>query len=125
MVQKRRKINRPSFNLCTHRLRKRGLIRISDNRFELTQKGIDYWNYKRIFVKPSGNTKIICIFDIPEHQKKAREWLRTQLKLWNFKMIQKSVWIGQGPFPKEFKDRLKFMSISRGVKTFKISKQSE
>jgi len=62
----------------------------------------------------------MVLFDIPERKRKIRNWLRLQLKLWDFEMLQQSVWLGKGPLPKEFNMRLRFLDISECVKTFKI-----
>jgi len=60
------------------------------------------------------------MFDIPEKERGARDWLRNQIKLWDFKMIQKSVWLGTGPVPKEFMERIKFLGLEKNIKIFNI-----
>ncbi|MCX6755055.1 MAG: hypothetical protein NT068_00740 [Candidatus Nomurabacteria bacterium] len=37
-------------------------------------------------------------------------------------MIQQSVWIGDGPIPKEFLERMKAFGLSDCVKVYKLSK---
>ena len=64
----------------------------------------------------------MIIFDIPENQRKVRTWIRNQIKDWDFEMIQKSVWIGYGPLPKEFTERLKNLGVNDGVKIFNLQK---
>lgn len=122
-AQKKRRLIRSVFNQNLYRLKKRGLVKIEDDRISVTDDGINYYNYTKLKCEPSGETRIICIFDIPESRKKAREWLRSQIILWGFKMIQRSVWIGKGPFPIEFKERLRHLGIEKCVKTFKVTKQ--
>ena len=39
-------------------------------------------------------------------------------------MIHKSLWLGYGPMPKEFNDRLKQLGIYKNVRIFKIKKAS-
>lgn len=41
----------------------------------------------------------IIIFDIPEKEKHKRNWLRKQLVELEFKMLQKSVWLGKNKIP--------------------------
>ena len=65
------------------------------------------------------------MFDIPEKNKRAREWIRRQLKFWNFKMEQESVWIGYGPLPEEFKKRLIELKVDNGVKIFNVQNKDE
>ena len=62
----------------------------------------------------------MVLFDIPEKKRKTRNWVRSQLKLWNFEMLQQSVWLGKGPLPKEFVSRLDLLGIGKCVKMFKI-----
>ena len=54
------------------------------------------------------------MFDISESKRAEREWLRWHLKKFNYLMIQKSVWVGPSPIPKEFLDYIK----SIGLKEF-------
>lgn len=121
-VSKRRKVSRLVYNQNLYRLRERGFLEQEGEIYRLSDKGRNYYinPYKKIREKPSKNKKIIIIFDIPEKNKRAREWIRGQIKLWDFEMIQKSVWVGYGPFPEEFKKRLKFLKIDDGVKVFNV-----
>jgi len=121
-VSKRRKISQKVYNQTLYRLKKGGYINTINDRYFLSEKGKICCNnpYKRIKEKFKGNKKIIIIFDIPENHKKAREWIRQQIKYWDFKMIQKSVWMGFGPLPKEFDKRLKILKVDKGVKIMKV-----
>ncbi len=76
--------------------------------------------FSKIKEEPVGDTKVMVLFDIPEKKRKTRNWLRLQLKLWDFKLLQQSVWIGKGPLPKEFTDRLRLLGIYECVKILKI-----
>ena len=67
--------------------------------------------------------KVLIIFDIPETKRKGRGWIRNQIKEWDFKMVQKSVWIGYGPLPKEFTERLKSLKVSEGVRVYNLRKK--
>jgi len=71
---------------------------------------------------PLGDVKVMVLFDIPEKKRKIRNWLRTQLKMWDFEMIQQSVWLGRGPLPKEFSARLHDLGVGECVKVFPIRK---
>ena len=37
-------------------------------------------------------------------------------------MIQKSVWLGDGPLPKEFTERLRLLGVEKDVKVFTVQK---
>lgn len=65
---------------------------------------------------------LLLIYDIPHEMKKERDWFRRQLKNFGFVMIQKSVWVGPSPLPKNFLDYLKRIGLQKEWKTFKLSK---
>lgn len=120
--KKRRDISYSFYSQNVYRLRKRGLIYTKNNLYKLSDKGVSYFKdpYNLIREKIKPENKILLIFDIPENKKRTREWIRRQIKNWNFKMIQKSVWLGWGPLPVEFKKRLNILGVDKGVKVFKI-----
>jgi len=62
------------------------------------------------------------MFDIPESDKREREWLRWHLKKFKYTMIQKSVWVGPEPLPKDFISYSKEAGIWDFIKTFKLAK---
>ncbi|PIQ75269.1 MAG: hypothetical protein CO001_01245 [Candidatus Portnoybacteria bacterium CG_4_8_14_3_um_filter_40_10] len=64
----------------------------------------------------------IIIFDIPEEERRKRDWLRCALKNLKFGMLQKSVWAGKRGLPQEFIDDLKRMNIFSFVEIFAVSK---
>ena len=65
---------------------------------------------------------LLAMFDIKESKRKERNWLREQLKIFGFFQIQKSVWQGAGPLPKEFYKRLTQHQIKDSIKFFRIHK---
>lgn len=105
-----------------YRLKKNGFLEQKEDTFCLSEKGIEHYSnkYRRIKEGIKKDNKIIFIFDIPEEKKKTREWIRNQIKFWDFKMIQKSVWVGYGPFPKDFSNRLKLLEVDKCVKIFNV-----
>ena len=124
-VQERRKVLNNTYYQNVFRLKKRGIIQDKNGILCLSDKGKIFFNnpYKKINKKPATENKILIIFDIPEKKKKVREWIRNQIKDWNFKMVQKSVWIGYGPLPEEFKERLKILKVDEGVKIYNLRKK--
>ena len=62
------------------------------------------------------------MFDILETRKAEREWFRWHLKKFNYVMIQKSVWVGPSPLPKEFMDYIEKIKLKSAIKTFKLAK---
>ena len=73
------------------------------------------------FQKDSAKN-LIVMYDIPSGQKKERDWFRRHLIKFGYIMIQKSVWVGPSPLPKDFLDYLKEIKIGDNFKTFKLAK---
>lgn len=74
------------------------------------------------YPKNEGNKFVIIIFDIPEIEKRKRNWLRAALRNLGLKMAQKSVWIGKVKIPKQFLDDLQKLRLTDFVEIFEISK---
>ena len=122
LVQKRRMLNKQVFNNNLYRLRLRGILDVDSeknilvNKYNLKQHLL----FSNIKSTPKEDTRIMVLFDIPEKKRKARNWLRSQLKIWDFEMIQQSVWMGRGPLPNEFTARLDLLGIGKGVRILKV-----
>ena len=108
---------------------KTGLAEKSDEGLRLTLKGQKYIKRKMNSLKQfyfnfdkNSPKNLIVMFDIPETKKAEREWLRWHLKKFNYLMIQKSVWVGPSPLPKEFLNYIEEIKIKDGFKTFKLAK---
>ncbi len=81
--------------------------------------------YSQSFLSPfdkKAPKNLIVMYDIPNIQKKERDWFRRSLIKFGYIMIQKSVWVGPSPLPKEFLDYLKKIKIGDKFKTFKLAK---
>jgi DNA-binding transcriptional regulator PaaX len=111
------------------RLRKESYIDDTNLELKITLKGQKYIKRKMDSLKQfdfkfniEAPRNLIVMFDIPETKKAEREWLRWHLKKFNYSMIQKSVWVGPSPLPKEFLDYIEKIKIKDGFKTFKLAK---
>src|SRR3990167_9272751 len=90
-------------------MKNRVFIENYDQCWHITPGGREYMRMKinslkkfpNIFKKDAPKN-LMVMFDIPEKQKAEREWFRWHLKKLNYKMIQKSVWVGPSPLPKQF-----------------------
>lgn len=124
-IQKRRKISQNVYYQNIHRLKKRGILEEKDNIFFLSQKGRAFFQnpYRKVKEKPLKNNKVLIIFDVPETKRKVRTWIRDQIKEWDFEMVQKSVWVGSGPLPKEFTERLKSLKVNSGVRVYNLRRK--
>lgn len=74
------------------------------------------------YQKEKSDKLIIIAFDVPETERKKREWLRAVIKNLGFKMVQRSVWIGKIKIPKEFMNDLLKLRLVEFVEIFEISK---
>lgn len=132
----------PSF-LCPHRFSSRQKLSISATLSRLQRSGIvarfgskkkSVWKIDSklkeggsglaIILKTSGSLfelppidgKIRLItFDIPEKERKKRNWLRAQLVACGFKPLHKSVWLGRRPLPATFIHDIKDRHLNRYV----------
>jgi hypothetical protein len=87
-------------------------------------KGRKYYQF-RCFTYNFKNTApkdLVVMYDIPENKKKEREWFRRQLQKFDYIMIQRSVWVGPSPLPKEFLDYVKKIGLSGQMRTLKLAK---
>ena len=111
------------------KLRTRGLIENSDAGWHITPAGKKYMQkkaeslhqFENVFKKDAPKN-LIVMFDIPETKKAEREWFRWHLKKFNYEMVQKSVWVGPSPLPKEFMDYVTKIKLRSAIKTFKLEK---
>jgi|SRR3990167_4085089 len=72
--------------------------------------------------KNESDKFIIVVFDIPERERKKRDWLRSALKNIGLKLVQKSVWMGKVKVSKDFIDDLSELKLIDYVEIFEISK---
>lgn len=85
---------------------------------------------KRKFYHPAFNSSfdksspknLLVMYDIPSDKKKERDWFRRHLIKFNYVMVQKSVWVGPSPLPKEFIKYVEDIDLRKELKTFKLSK---
>lgn len=70
----------------------------------------------------NDNLLKIIIFDIPEEERRKRDWLRSALKRLEFNMLQKSVWAGKIKLPQEFLVDLDKLNLLPCVEIFAISR---
>jgi len=112
------------------RLKKQGLIKNENKIWEITKKGIDHLKKDAGFRKicrPQSSAhslkNMIIIFDIPELHRKKRDWLRIELINLGFSMLQKSVWFGPSPLPKEFVKYVNEINVLPYMKFFKAQEK--
>jgi phenylacetic acid degradation operon negative regulatory protein len=125
----RKTFNEETFRSVLSRLKQQGLIKHEGHgKWHITEQGkkatttlsrylgYEQWKRKR------APGRIIIIFDIPEIQRKKRDYLRIELLSLDFSPLQKSVWIGGGPLPDAFLKYLRDMGLLSYVHIFSIQK---
>jgi len=119
-----------SIRVGLSRLHARGYLANSSSGWSTTKKGRKYFENLRLLSyisSPFDNNPpddIVIAFDIPEKNRIVRRWLRNQIKIFGYKMLQQSLWIGPGPLPSSFLKRLEDLQIRKNIKTFKIAKKN-
>jgi len=121
---------------CIYKLKRDGLIeeKTKENKkfFILTPLGKNKLkilkNKRKEEIPPSNYHKensdklTIIIFDIPEKERRKRDWLRSVLKNLGFQMVQKSVWLGKVKIPQQFLEDLNNLQIINYIEIFEITK---
>ena len=118
------------------RLKRAGLIENKDGIWKITQKGKTYMPRKigllpahsnarsRSDLRGSSKSKnMIIAFDIPEMHRRKRNWLRIELANLGFEIMQKSIWFGPAPIPKEFVHSLQELNLLPHVKFFEAKEK--
>jgi DNA-binding transcriptional regulator PaaX len=116
-------------NRCSD-LKNRGHIKEINGEYFITSKGEDslvknHNNNLRKFTSEKKETDpkdLMVLYDIPQNQTSTRNWFRRELRRFHFIMIQRSVWVGPSPLPKEFIQYVKEIKIDETFKTFKLAK---
>jgi phenylacetic acid degradation operon negative regulatory protein len=123
--------------ILLHRLKKQGFVletgSLRRKRFVLTRRGREKLRellqkrkkqlpkntaYER---SPSARWTIV-MFDIPEGERKKRDWLRSVLKHLGFTMKQKSVFVGKVGIPEAFLDDVRSLDIFDYVHILEVTK---
>jgi phenylacetic acid degradation operon negative regulatory protein len=121
--------NKESVRNNFYYLSKNGFIEKSNDHYIINKNGKDYLNknkkkYLKNFeiIENDGPKNLLLLYDIPENKKNERDWFRRTLIKFGFVMIQKSVWVGPSPLPKEFLDYVKLIGLKDLIKTYKLEK---
>ena len=124
------------YYMLLYQLKRDGLIQAEQRRskkfLHLTSKGKErlsmlkerHRTYLPLKIYPKEGNKGLTIvaFDVPEKERKKRDWLRFSLRRLNFSMIQKSVWLGKAKVPKDFLRDLQRYRLIDCVEIFEITR---
>ena len=77
---------------------------------------------KHYEVKDKKVSPVIISFDIPEKFRRKRAWLREVIQNLGFKMVHKSVWVGNIKLPEQLILDLDRMNILEFIEIFEVTK---
>lgn len=108
-----------SLRQASSRAIKKGLLKDMGTELRLTELG------KRVvepfIAKYLKGSKLMVIFDIPEIRLADRQKLRILLRQWEFKQIQKSVWISEHDHIKSVKLAVRELELDGYVRLYECS----
>lgn len=110
------------------RLKKDGLVENKGRIWQITEKGklwLKRFTSQNEFTKKITEKKepdLVVVFDVPEKERKKRDYLRLELVSLGFQQLQKSVWLGHGPLPENFLEYLRQSCLFSCVHIFSIKK---
>jgi len=118
------------YNLL-QRLRADDLIEKQENgRYRITGEGRG--RLQKLRMRPAlppttyraspGNRLVVVAFDIPEHERRKRQWLRAALRNLKFTMLQKSLWVGTNKIPEELMHELGNLQLTQYVHVFAVDR---
>lgn len=117
--KKRKKIKEITIRQSIRRLRRHGFVEKNNGQYRLTLKGKNLaqrlLEAKNMINKKWDGKYRVVIFDIPEEKSGHRNWLREELYLLEYKLLQKSVFIGKHPLPKNLIKIIKRKKIGNYV----------
>ena len=120
--------NKQSVKNSLSKLHSKNYIKYYGTSIKITKEGKKYIKRRNAFLKTFNATfdknqekNLLVLFDIPEDKKSEREWLRRHLIKFGYIMVQKSVWVGPSPLPKEFINYIKKIKLQGFIKTFKLT----
>jgi len=88
------------------------------------KSGKRYYQYRcfEFNYKINSPRNLIVMYDIPSDKRKERNWFRRHLQKFGYIMIQKSVWAGPSPLPKDFLNYVKSIKLANQLVTLKLAK---
>jgi hypothetical protein len=86
--------------------------------------GRKYYQYKcfEFNYKIGSPRDLVVMYDFPKDKIKERNWFRRHLQKFGYIMIQKSVWVGPSPLPKDFLNYVKYIKLLDQLVTLKLAK---
>lgn len=130
--------DRWQFHRTLQYMKRQGLVTKHDarhsTRWTLTRRGVEKlaaYRHRRAdlfstahvsFPAPHGGGITIVAFDIPEKERRKRDWIRRSLVEMDFKLLQKSVWMVRGGVHEDFIEALRERKLLDAVHIFGVTK---
>ena len=119
------KTSESTLRVTLSRLKRKGLVDNQGGAWRITKRGTvhlaDKINFHNVYDRGRQASKSMMVaFDIPERHKRKRVWLRLELKNLGFEMLQKSLWFGPAPLPKEFIKAVNDLNLLNFIKFFEV-----
>lgn len=121
--------SKPTFSTMLNYLKKQGLVEKKGRgrlqKWLITKKGKNKIKLYGRFMRPTKSDGIprLVMYDIPEKERKKRDWLRYELISCDYNQLQRSVWLGYSPLPEEFIQSLKDLNLKDKVQIVSIHKK--
>ena len=128
------RLRRRYYNLVSW-LKREGMIQERRDKkekvFSLTRRGLERLKILKTrallpatnaYEKEAGERLVIALFDIPERERRKRDWIREVLRNLGFTMLQRSAWVGKVKIPKQFINDLADFRLVECVEIFEITK---
>jgi CRISPR-associated endonuclease Cas2 len=120
--------NKQSVKNSFSKLYSKNFIKYDGSYIKITKEGEKYIKRRSTFLQSfrsnlneNKEKNLLVLFDIQEERKAEREWFRRHLRKFGYIMIQRSVWVGPSPLPKEFVGYVKKIKLQESIKTFKLA----
>lgn len=128
--------SRQKFYTLLNKLKREGFIEKHKNGktmlWKITKDGLaklgilnklKYFSLSNIDYEKINDGKVrIITFDIPEKERRKRDWLRAALTSLKYSLLQQSVWIGKTKIPEKFLNDLREKQIISYIHIFEISR---
>lgn len=103
-------VRRQRIDTTLSHLKKSKFLVVNQAQWKITMKGKEKLKTlknllrlpRRDYVSAPNKDLVVVTFDVPERERRKRDWLRAALKALGFSMLQQSVWIGKCKIPEEF-----------------------
>ncbi len=89
----------------------------------INNQGKDVLNHLGETIVSEDNISRLFIFDIPESLKFHRDWIRQELVATGYNLLQKSVWLGKRPLPKNFLRELVDKDLFQYIHFFEVQEE--